>query len=256
MEVHHHPEVEKKGLKEYLLEGLMIFLAVMMGYFAESLRENLTDNEKEKQAIESLVKCLASDTTQLRSIIQSNNLLTQNLDSLILLKNSDLTNEKNKRKFYEHGSVGFFQDWYFKTNDAAMQQIKSSGMLRLIKKQNVIDRIFGYELKNKVTVAQQEDAYFFFKESLTDYKKVADLANLRDTSIVKYSITNKFMSVYYKKVAQLPINGNKEELNTVFNNAALMAIALEGYVQYMKEQLAYGKNLILVLKKEYHLKDE
>jgi len=25
MEVHHHPEVEKKGIKEYLLEGLMIF---------------------------------------------------------------------------------------------------------------------------------------------------------------------------------------------------------------------------------------
>ena len=40
MEVHHHPEVEKKGFKEYILEGLMIFLAVMMGFFAESIREN------------------------------------------------------------------------------------------------------------------------------------------------------------------------------------------------------------------------
>ncbi|MDP9048541.1 MAG: hypothetical protein M3N14_10415, partial [Bacteroidota bacterium] len=34
MEVHHHPQIEKKGLKEYFFEGLMIFLAVMMGYFA------------------------------------------------------------------------------------------------------------------------------------------------------------------------------------------------------------------------------
>ena len=34
MEVHHHPDVEKKGLKEYILEGLMIFLAVTMGFFA------------------------------------------------------------------------------------------------------------------------------------------------------------------------------------------------------------------------------
>jgi len=39
MEVHHHPDVEKKGFKEYLLEGLMIFLAVTMGFFAESYRE-------------------------------------------------------------------------------------------------------------------------------------------------------------------------------------------------------------------------
>src|ERR1700722_20835664 len=48
MEVHHHPEVEKKGLKEYFFEGLMIFLAVMMGYFAESARDHLSDRAKEK----------------------------------------------------------------------------------------------------------------------------------------------------------------------------------------------------------------
>ena len=34
MEVHHHPKVEKKNFKEYLFEGLMIFLAVMLGFFA------------------------------------------------------------------------------------------------------------------------------------------------------------------------------------------------------------------------------
>jgi hypothetical protein len=30
MEVHHHPHVGKKNFKEYLLEGLMIFLAVTL----------------------------------------------------------------------------------------------------------------------------------------------------------------------------------------------------------------------------------
>ena len=39
MEVHHHPDVEKKGIKEYILEGIMIFIAVTMGFFAESIRE-------------------------------------------------------------------------------------------------------------------------------------------------------------------------------------------------------------------------
>ena len=39
MEVHHHPHVEKKSFKEYILEGLMIFIAVSMGFAAESLRE-------------------------------------------------------------------------------------------------------------------------------------------------------------------------------------------------------------------------
>ncbi|HEY4875714.1 MAG TPA: hypothetical protein VIH86_09100 [Puia sp.] len=41
MEVHHHPDVhhQRKRFKEYFLEFLMIFLAVTMGFFAESLRE-------------------------------------------------------------------------------------------------------------------------------------------------------------------------------------------------------------------------
>ena len=56
MEVHHHPEVEKKGFKEYLLEGLMIFLAVTMGFFAESLREHIGDNNREKVVFIPLLK--------------------------------------------------------------------------------------------------------------------------------------------------------------------------------------------------------
>jgi uncharacterized membrane protein len=43
MEVHHHPHVEKKGLKEYFLEFLMIFLAVTMAFIGENMREQLCD---------------------------------------------------------------------------------------------------------------------------------------------------------------------------------------------------------------------
>jgi len=43
MEVHHHPHVEKKSFKEYILEGIMIFIAVSMGFAAESLREHLVN---------------------------------------------------------------------------------------------------------------------------------------------------------------------------------------------------------------------
>jgi len=46
MEVHHHPQVEKKGFKEYFLEFLMIFLAVTLGFFAENIREKITEHKK------------------------------------------------------------------------------------------------------------------------------------------------------------------------------------------------------------------
>ena len=63
MEVHHHPEVEKKGFKEYLLEGLMIFVAVMMGFIAENVREGITEREHVKQLTSQLVNDLRSDTS-------------------------------------------------------------------------------------------------------------------------------------------------------------------------------------------------
>src|SRR5436853_6339027 len=58
MEVHHHPHVEKKSFKEYLLEGLMIFIAETLGFFAESLREHFTNNEIEQVNMGSLVRNL------------------------------------------------------------------------------------------------------------------------------------------------------------------------------------------------------
>src|SRR5450432_4636250 len=45
MEVHHHPDLHHKRKKfgEYILEFFMIFLAVTMGFFAESIREHYVE---------------------------------------------------------------------------------------------------------------------------------------------------------------------------------------------------------------------
>ena len=69
MEVHHHPQIEKKGFKEYLLEGLMIFVAVTMGFFAENIREHFTEKKSEKQIIIALKKDLVKDTILLHNLI-------------------------------------------------------------------------------------------------------------------------------------------------------------------------------------------
>jgi len=66
MEVH-HPHVEKKRFKEYFLEFIMIFLAVTMGFFAETIRENVTEHRRAKEFAESMVQDLREDTAQLRS---------------------------------------------------------------------------------------------------------------------------------------------------------------------------------------------
>ena len=255
MEVHHHPDLhhKPKKWKEYFLEFLMIFLAVTLGFFAESYREHIVKKETEKQSIESLVKCLASDTTQLENVIKANIKVVGQLDSLVQMRNADLNIEVNKRNFLRHSIVGFSEDWYFNTNDAALQQLRSSGTLRLIHKQNIVDSIFKYELENKTLINQQADLYFLFKESFIDYKKAVGLFFYRDTSVMKYSFGYDNSNVEFRNIEPVLLNTDKEKINLLFGNAALMAGPQEAYIHLMQDQLSYGKNLIAFLKKEYNL---
>jgi hypothetical protein len=43
MELHHQPNIDKKGFKEYFLEFLMIFLAATMEFFAKQMRERFAE---------------------------------------------------------------------------------------------------------------------------------------------------------------------------------------------------------------------
>ncbi len=87
MEVHHHSDLHhgKKTFRQYLLEFMMIFLAVTAGFFAETLREHIGDAKKEKEYMVSMISDLKEDTSQIRQVTT---LLFANIkgqDSLIIL---------------------------------------------------------------------------------------------------------------------------------------------------------------------------
>jgi hypothetical protein len=90
MEVHHHPEVEKKGLKEYFFEGLMIFLAVMMGFIAENIRETISDHEHVHQLTSQLSQDIKADITSLDSLYKEQLMLINKDDTLIKILNEPL----------------------------------------------------------------------------------------------------------------------------------------------------------------------
>lgn len=156
MEVHHHPHVEKKSFKEYLLEGLMIFLAVTMGFIAENIREKSSEHETEKKNIEIVVNNLRDDMTRLKNCIEQNNIKVKVLDSIISFKERiKLTKDSvNKlvRLIYKCGP-----NFDFISNDAAIEQMKSSGTIRLIKNKEVLDSILKYEYINKLITVNQKD---------------------------------------------------------------------------------------------------
>ena len=58
--------------KGYLVEFVLIFLAVMLSFFAESYREMLADKEKEEQYIRSLMMDLQTDVINIEAIQKHN----------------------------------------------------------------------------------------------------------------------------------------------------------------------------------------
>ena len=143
MEVHHHPHVEKKGFKEYFLEFVMIFLAVTLGFFAESLREHINDNEKREQYIQSLVEDLQSDTARMNDIIQFDEAKITGLNSMYLCYDTVTSN------LNETSCMGLLIKYTkvnrpFLINDRTVSQLANAGGFRLLKKEDA-DSILAYE---------------------------------------------------------------------------------------------------------------
>src|ERR1044072_6309926 len=72
MEVHKHPHhiTHKKKWREYLLEVLMLFLAVFLGFIAENQREHFVEHQREKKFAGRLLSDLRQDSLFFESRIQ------------------------------------------------------------------------------------------------------------------------------------------------------------------------------------------
>src|ERR1039457_1321157 len=141
MEVHHHPHVEKKNFKEYFLEFLMIFLAVTMGFIAESLREHISDNRQVNEYMRSMVSDLKNDVRMYNENDSINLSYCNMIDTIFtLLKTISNTGEMYylARRLTMMGSSGP------SINAKTYLQMTSTGSFRLIKHQRIADRIAVY----------------------------------------------------------------------------------------------------------------
>ena len=137
MEVHHHPHVEKKGIKEYFLEFLMIFLAVTLGFFAENIREKITDRAIEKEYMESLVSDLKADTS---AISRSIDVWSSANKDVVDIQQSLKAHPVDVKDFYKSLSEDFWHFDLFKYDNKTVEELKSSGNFRLIRDKKIETR--------------------------------------------------------------------------------------------------------------------
>jgi hypothetical protein len=263
MEVHHHPEVEKKGLREYILEGLMIFLAVMMGFFAERLREHITENNRANEYAVTLYSDLKLDTAELDGYIDYFQHAKANVDTLMqLLDNAD-PRQVQSGKLYWFGLWGGAYH-IFTPHDATLDEMKSSGSLRFFGNRLITRKLALYDvLCRSIEAADEKEAGIY-----TEVRKArAKLFEFRYNDEANNIYHGFASNPYGKKVAsrQALIDSFKK------TNPPLLSydkVLFNEYIEMVRSRFFYLKvqsadtlrrratELIGLLNKEYHLTDE
>jgi hypothetical protein len=157
MEVHHHPNLHhnQKKWKEYFLEFLMLFLAVTLGFFAESYREHLVEVNREKEFISTFVEDLKSDTASINKVIIFRKEKMLMMDSLLdLLGNQKI--KGNEGALYYYGRT-LIRTKLFLSNDRTLIQLRNSGALRLIKNEAAADSMIAYQKLVELLKSNHED---------------------------------------------------------------------------------------------------
>lgn len=252
MEVHHHPDLhhEKKKWKEYLLEFLMIFLAVSLGFIAENIRESISENERAKVYAVSMLKDLEEDTAQLRSYRSYFDFASRNVDTLMHLLNLNNAKDVPSGKLYWYGLWGGAHR-YFIPNDATFQQMKNSGSLRFFEKAVAYDAA-NYDRLCRVMQTTEASFSGIFVETR---KLRAQIFESRYNDQAN-NIAQARRSSFYRQSLDSFMRSNPPILNydkTLFNQYLEMVRSryMHGNVSLADSLLKASEKLIVELKRKY-----
>jgi hypothetical protein len=250
MEVHHHSHTSpgtghRKKWTHYFWEFFMLFLAVTSGFFVENQREHYVEHQREKKYIQSLVSDLQADISRLTTIVQLRNERALLLDSFIILVNSKEALQHSNDLYFYNSFATRGVAFRFTPVDGTMQQLKNAGNLRLIRKSYVSDSIISYDVAVRAFSWGTGDE----EEIMSTYRNVAEgifdgvvLNNMRDADNNVNRISNN-PALRLGEDAKYRLNYRIHML-TVFNKTMR---------KNARNLLEKANNLVLLLKKEYHL---
>jgi len=205
MEVHHHPDVHHKNkhFKEYFLEFLMIFLAVTMGFFAESLRENINDSAKAKDYIRSFYEDMKTDTAKISAILDFDDDKMIGLGNIAKCYDTVLQSTQSCSCMFQIVKNTIF-NMPFQITDRTLQQLGNAGGFRLLQKEDA-DSITRY----------LQDFNYIRDFQSTGYQQAQDEVRKTMSQVINVKATLQLLSPEIK--GELLFSHDKALLNEYFN---------------------------------------
>ena len=241
---HHLHKAPSHGWKHYFFEFFMLFLAVTLGFLVENQREHYVDRKKESVYVRGIVKDLVSDTINFSQFINKTLENESRIDSLIdLLKVYKSASPTGELYYLARTAFGKIERLQY--NRRTYDQLKSSGSLRLIHHQGVLDSISKYfeslqwiDLQNQLQIERQ-----------TIY--AVQLGEIFDA----WTIDSVFNTNFSKpNAAPSLLTTDKRDLNRfVMRLHILKGVVLFNLRRVVNDYLPNAKKLIALIKEEYSI---
>jgi hypothetical protein len=144
----------RKNWSQYLLEFILLFTAVTLGFFAENLREKFSERNKEKQYLTQLLQDLQQDTAKINFCVNFKVIKEQQADSLIeLITRPD--RDKFSRLIYYYSRIIVVREPFYGT-EGTFNQLQNDGGFRLITNRGLIHELNQYEAARQKIYQIQE----------------------------------------------------------------------------------------------------
>ncbi len=250
MEVHSHTHPPGKKFTHYLWEFLMLFLAVFCGFLAENFREHQAEHQREKKYAETLYEDLKVDTALLNAAIREKKFVIPKIDTFRTLVHTKAINELPAGTWAYFGRFGT-RKVNVSLQDATLQQLLSSGGLRLIQKHNVAYAIAQYDQ----AVQDMREAFTLLDLVYSDLIKARN--NIFDAwyldEIMELTIRTEKIDSFKKKSFPFLLN-KKEDFIQYANLCQLQSFNLKLVLTGIETVDKRAESLLALLKNEYTLK--
>ncbi len=265
MEVHKHPHhvTHKKKWGEYVLEFVLLFFAVFLGFVAENIRETSVEHEREKQYAKELYSEFFADSIAFAKKINARMDKERDCDYLYgYIKDSSLTNLP--KEFYPAYTIVFYliNSYTFEPKDGILSQLKSSGSLRYFKNAN-LQKLFG-----DISVAinnvryRNEQEYQFFANPVKpfilqhyDFKWVDNVRRMSENAyyLDLLNLYRKSDTTIKANILNLPSFNRSEAANMVMFYKTML---VSSRTLQMNDYTKANTKILKVLRENYHLGNE
>lgn len=242
MEVQDHSDNhhKKRKWKEYFIEFLLIFLAVTLSFFAEGLRERLSDNKQETEIMETMTNDLAADTIAINEILKKNKDFFETSDSLIILLGKPQLDQESMKRIYRLGLHNMSSEMVT-FNKIAITDLKSNGGVKFIRNKKILKRITQYDLKSIAIEDQGKVVGDFGLKIIDQANSLFDFRNFSKTGGMESSMNGEKYGGKYNFLTSDPLEIRK------FSNKIYMRV---GIIAYYSKMLENQKKEAIVLLSE------